>query len=187
MSAPRGRASRGVALASTVGYSGLLGGPPAIGFLAEHAGLPAALVSVPLLAVVAAGLSLAVAQQRPRLTLPARGDDQHFVARQAHRLVEPDRRREILQIAGCLGDPQDPVERAAGNAHLAPGLTADAPDRLQPRRIGREGRDQHPALGLQHLRQEPRVNAFFRARWLVLEDVGRIAHQRQHTRVADLG
>lgn len=64
--------SRGVALASTVGYSGLLGGPPAIGFLAEHAGLPAALASVPLLAVVAAGLALAVATDKPRLRLPAR-------------------------------------------------------------------------------------------------------------------
>ncbi|GAA4695519.1 hypothetical protein GCM10023215_36640 [Pseudonocardia yuanmonensis] len=64
--------ARGVGLASTVGYSGLLGGPPAIGFLAEHAGLPAALASVPLLAVVAAGLALAVADRTPRLTLPAR-------------------------------------------------------------------------------------------------------------------
>jgi MFS family permease len=63
---------RGVGLASTVGYSGLLGGPPAIGFLAEHAGLPAALASVPLLAVVAAGLALAVAREKPRLRLPAR-------------------------------------------------------------------------------------------------------------------
>jgi MFS family permease len=64
--------SRGVALASTVGYSGLLGGPPAIGFLAEHAGLPVALASVPLLALAAAGLALVVAAERPRLRLPAR-------------------------------------------------------------------------------------------------------------------
>jgi MFS family permease len=44
----------GVALASTVGYSGLLGGPPLLGFLAEHTGLPVALSTVSVLAVVAA-------------------------------------------------------------------------------------------------------------------------------------
>ncbi len=50
----------GIALATTVGYTGLLGGPPAIGLLAEHAGLPVALSSVALLAVVAAGLVMTV-------------------------------------------------------------------------------------------------------------------------------
>ncbi|GAA4553410.1 MFS transporter [Pseudonocardia xishanensis] len=63
--------ARGVALASTVGYTGLLGGPPAIGFLADHAGLPTALAAVPVLALVAAVLSLVVAPTRPRITLPA--------------------------------------------------------------------------------------------------------------------
>ncbi|WP_246626802.1 MFS transporter [Modestobacter italicus] len=46
----------GVALSTTVGYTGLLGGPPVIGFLAEHAGLPAALGTVALAAVLAAVL-----------------------------------------------------------------------------------------------------------------------------------
>jgi MFS family permease len=46
----------GVALATTVGYTGLLGGPPVIGFLAEHAGLPTALATVALMAVLAAVL-----------------------------------------------------------------------------------------------------------------------------------
>jgi MFS family permease len=46
----------GVALASTVGYSGLLGGPPLLGFLAEQTGLSIALGTVSLLAVVAAVL-----------------------------------------------------------------------------------------------------------------------------------
>ena len=46
----------GVALASTVGYSGLLGGPPLLGFLAESTGLPIALSTVSVSAVVAAVL-----------------------------------------------------------------------------------------------------------------------------------
>ena len=53
------------------------------------------------------------AERRARLALPAGRDDQHFLRGQPHRFVEADRRREILQIAGRLGDPQDPVERAA--------------------------------------------------------------------------
>jgi MFS family permease len=51
---------RGVALSTTVGYTGLLGGPPVIGFLAEYAGLPTALGTVALMAVVAAVLVLGV-------------------------------------------------------------------------------------------------------------------------------
>jgi MFS family permease len=49
----------GVAVASTVGYGGMLLGPPAIGFLAEAAGLPAALTTVALLAALAAGIAYA--------------------------------------------------------------------------------------------------------------------------------
>ncbi|MEY6567583.1 MFS transporter, partial [Streptomyces sp. PGLac3x] len=44
----------GVAAASTLGYGGMLLGPPAIGFMAEWGSLPVALVSVALLAGVAA-------------------------------------------------------------------------------------------------------------------------------------
>ena len=47
----------GVALASTVGYSGLLGGPPLLGIMAGAVGLNVAFVSVALLAAVAAGLA----------------------------------------------------------------------------------------------------------------------------------
>ncbi|MFD7388442.1 MFS transporter [Streptomyces sp. NPDC059852] len=43
----------GVALASTFGYSGMLLGPPAIGFMADWFSLPVALTSVALLAAVA--------------------------------------------------------------------------------------------------------------------------------------
>jgi hypothetical protein len=62
--------ARGIALATTVGYTGLLGGPPAIGLLAEVAGLPVAVGSVALLAVVAAVLVLTVSGERVRMPRP---------------------------------------------------------------------------------------------------------------------
>lgn len=62
----------GIALSTTVGYTGLLGGPPVIGFLATHAGLPVALGTIALLAVVAAVLVLCLDGARVRLpSLPA--------------------------------------------------------------------------------------------------------------------
>jgi MFS family permease len=62
--------ARGIALATTVGYTGLLGGPPAIGLLADTAGLPVAVGSVAVLAVVAAFLVLTVSGERVRLPRP---------------------------------------------------------------------------------------------------------------------
>ena len=59
--------SKGVALASTVGYTGLLGGPPLIGLIVGGVGLPSALATVSLLAAVAAGLSLYATPQRALL------------------------------------------------------------------------------------------------------------------------
>ncbi|HVT70871.1 MAG TPA: MFS transporter, partial [Trebonia sp.] len=47
----------GVAVASTLGYGGFLLGPPAIGFLASRAGLPAGLTTVSFLAIVASALA----------------------------------------------------------------------------------------------------------------------------------
>jgi fucose permease len=44
----------GVATASTLGYGGMLLGPPAIGFMADRFSLPAALTSMAALAAVAA-------------------------------------------------------------------------------------------------------------------------------------
>jgi MFS family permease len=65
----------GVALSTTVGYTGLLGGPPLIGFLAEHAGLPTALGTVALLAVLAAVLVLGLDGDRIRRpALPRNGE-----------------------------------------------------------------------------------------------------------------
>ncbi|MEU9014103.1 MFS transporter [Streptomyces sp. NPDC048479] len=46
--------SQGVAVASTLGYSGILLGPPCIGFLTEGFGLPRALTTIAALAAVAA-------------------------------------------------------------------------------------------------------------------------------------
>jgi MFS family permease len=60
----------GIALATTVGYTGLLGGPPAIGLVAEHLGLPVALGMVPLLALVAAVLVLSLAGDAVRFPAP---------------------------------------------------------------------------------------------------------------------
>jgi hypothetical protein len=51
-----------------------------------------------------------------RFALPARGDHHHLVARQPHRLVEIDRRREVLEITNRARDAEDAVERAARNA-----------------------------------------------------------------------
>ncbi|MCD9879856.1 MFS transporter [Streptomyces sp. NR30] len=48
----------GVAIASTLGYGGMLLGPPAIGFMADWFSLPAALTSVAVLAAVAALIGL---------------------------------------------------------------------------------------------------------------------------------
>lgn len=53
-----------MALASTVGYTGLLDGPPVIGLLVSALGLPAALASVSVLAALAGGLCLSVAPER---------------------------------------------------------------------------------------------------------------------------
>jgi MFS family permease len=49
----------GVAAASTLGYGGMLLGPPAIGFMADWFSLPLALTSVALLATVAAAIGFA--------------------------------------------------------------------------------------------------------------------------------
>ncbi|MFJ4798223.1 MFS transporter [Kitasatospora purpeofusca] len=51
---------RGVALASTLGYGGMLIGPPVIGFLADATSLPLALTTVAVAATAAALLPLAV-------------------------------------------------------------------------------------------------------------------------------
>ncbi|WP_443047848.1 MFS transporter [Streptomyces sp. H39-S7] len=55
----------GVAAASTLGYSGMLLGPPSIGFLADAVGLPTALTTVAVLAATASAIAYAVRNTRP--------------------------------------------------------------------------------------------------------------------------
>lgn len=57
--------AKGIALAGMVGYTGLLGGPPLIGFVAGAIGLPAALATVPLLSLTAGALALALSLELP--------------------------------------------------------------------------------------------------------------------------
>jgi MFS family permease len=57
------RGPSGVATASTFGYGGFLTGPPLIGFLADRLGLPIALISISVLAGVAAAIALLTAQR----------------------------------------------------------------------------------------------------------------------------
>ena len=52
----------GVAAASTLGYGGMLAGPPVIGFLADQVGLPIALLSIAVLAAMAAVIAVAAAR-----------------------------------------------------------------------------------------------------------------------------
>jgi MFS family permease len=52
----------GVAAASTLGYAGMLAGPPVIGFLADQLGLPIALTSIAVLAGAAAVIAVAAAR-----------------------------------------------------------------------------------------------------------------------------
>ncbi|MFJ6786911.1 MFS transporter [Streptomyces angustmyceticus] len=59
---------QGVAVASTLGYSGILLGPPSIGFLTEAVGLPRALITIAALAALAALLGHLVHRAR---TAPA--------------------------------------------------------------------------------------------------------------------
>ena len=124
-------------------------------------------------------------QSRARLALAAGGEDHHFIARQAHCLVEADRVGEIEQIAIGPGDAQDAVERAAGDAQLAPAFDRHLTQGLQPRRVGRESGDEHAARGFLDRLAKPGVNPGFRARRRFLKDVGRIAHQSKNAAVAD--
>jgi len=60
---------RGVAAASTLGYAGLLLGPPAIGLLANSVGLPAGLATVSALALAASALTFLAREHLPFLNI----------------------------------------------------------------------------------------------------------------------
>ena len=120
-----------------------------------------------------------------RLALAAGGDNQHLVPRQAHRSIEINRLGELAQITGRARDLQDAIERAAGDAQLAAGRLRHLAQRLQPRGVGGEGGDHHPALGGGDDLVQSGLHALFGARCLSIEHIGRIAHQGKHALVTD--
>ena len=130
----------------------------------------------------------ATARQRGAwLALPAGGDDQDLVLGQPHRRFGIDGVGEIGEIARRLRDLQDPVQRAPGDAQLAPRLARDLAQRVQATGVRGEGRDQHAPLGLGHRLGEAAANARLRTRRLGVEHVGRIAHEHVDALVADRG
>ncbi|EPH40757.1 putative membrane protein MosC [Streptomyces aurantiacus JA 4570] len=64
----------GVATASTLGYGGMLLGPPAIGFMADWFSLPVALTSVAALAAVAACIGAATGRTSSEGEQPTQGE-----------------------------------------------------------------------------------------------------------------
>jgi MFS family permease len=56
---------RGVALAATIGYTGQLAGPPFIGLLADHTGLPWALATIAVLSLASAALGWLLRSSAP--------------------------------------------------------------------------------------------------------------------------
>jgi MFS family permease len=128
-----------VGLASTVGYSGLLGGPPVIGFLSDQTGLPVALTTVSLLAVVAAVLAVAVS-----------GGSEESVAR------SPWYEAGLLARPGALLAPVGLGVRLAAQRHattltaLSPGMPAEQSDLSSPLHAHGTVR-LRPYPGLEHL------------------------------------
>ncbi|MDT7581657.1 MAG: hypothetical protein QOK35_2921, partial [Pseudonocardiales bacterium] len=107
----------GVALASTVGYTGLLGGPPVIGLLVSAVGLPVALASVSLLAALAAGLSLSVAPERDLL------------AGRVSEVVDAGRERAVAGLTPAVVRYGPAVRRWAGDLALLGPDAGPGPDR----------------------------------------------------------
>ncbi|HEY3712952.1 MAG TPA: MFS transporter [Jatrophihabitantaceae bacterium] len=62
--------SQGVAVASTIGYTGFLAGPPIIGFLADSFSLPIALTTIAGFAAAAAAIALVARHAEARLPVP---------------------------------------------------------------------------------------------------------------------
>lgn len=94
---------QGVALAATVGYSGLLGGPPLIGLVAEHLGLPIALTAVAGFTASVAVLALVVRTLAARSGVPVLIDGR--VGRPRSPLARETWRRAVSGgIAGYVTD-----------------------------------------------------------------------------------
>nr|WP_269091132.1 MFS transporter [Actinopolymorpha cephalotaxi] len=76
---------RGVGLASTIGNTGMLAGPPLIGFLADQVGLQTALSTVAVTALVAAAIGLVQRSRRGRAEAAAGSPAKAVAAEPAHR------------------------------------------------------------------------------------------------------
>lgn len=100
---------QGVALASTLGYGGMLIGPPVIGFLADAVGLPLALTTVALAAVLAALLP----------SPPAGGDDPRppVEAPRSASPVRPPHRRPSGSAGSRWSCSAAPPDAVAGCRH----------------------------------------------------------------------
>jgi hypothetical protein len=104
----------GVALASTVGYTGLLGGPPLLGIVAEAVGLHVAFVTVAALAAAAAVLAV-----------PALGGERVLAALRAGLTGAADRARVAAhRHAGQLGVLHAQLSGPAADRRMYPGLEA---------------------------------------------------------------
>ena len=115
-----------------------------------------------------------------RLALPAGRDDEQFAARQTHRGVEIHRLWKIEQIAIVLRHRDDAVERAPGNADLAPRLARDFAQRVQARHIAGEGRHEHAlALVTRNLIHQTAMDGPLRSARIGIEDVGAVANESE--------
>ena len=105
----------GVALASTVGYTGLLGGPPLLGIVAEAVGLHVAFVTVAALAAVAAALAV-----------PALGGGERVLAGLRAGLTASANRARLAahRHAGHLGVLHAQLSGPAADRRMYPGLEA---------------------------------------------------------------
>ena len=119
-------------------------------------------------------------------TLRAGADDQQLARIEPRRGIERQHRREVFQIARRPRDAEDAVHRPPDDAHLPPGLERHLAERVEPRRIRREGRNEHTAgLARADDLEQSVAHPRFGAARLGVEHVGRIADHRQHALVAD--
>ena len=127
------------------------------------------------------------AECRALLALPARRHDQHFLARQAHGVVETDRLGEVLEVAGRLRDARR-SGRASGRPCTTRRPVSFATRPIVCSRAALEAKvvtTTRPRASRDFLEQ-PLMDPEFRPGRRVLEDVGRIADEGEHALVADL-
>ena len=125
-------------------------------------------------------------QCRQRLALRTRAENRELVVGNAFVLLRSDEHpgRDV-QISELLGD-LDVLEHRAADDEAAPSARLRGVDRLlQARDVGREGRHQDAPLRRGEDGREPLADgALARGRPLLLR-VGAVAHEQEHTFVAD--